>query len=43
MFDLWIPVDILELGLIYDVAVDASGIALITMTLTAPGCQQYDE
>ncbi|HVD94391.1 MAG TPA: iron-sulfur cluster assembly protein, partial [Vicinamibacterales bacterium] len=38
VFDPEIPVNILELGLIYDVAVDASGIALITMTLTAPGC-----
>ena len=38
VFDPEIPVNILELGLIYDVAVDASGVALITMTLTAPGC-----
>ena len=38
VFDPEIPVNICELGLIYDVAVDASGTALITMTLTAPGC-----
>jgi FeS assembly SUF system protein len=38
VFDPEIPVNIVELGLIYDVAVDASGMALVTMTLTAPGC-----
>ena len=38
VYDPEIPVNIWELGLIYDVAVDASGLALITMTLTAPGC-----
>jgi FeS assembly SUF system protein len=38
VFDPEIPVNIWELGLIYDVAVDASSAAVITMTLTAPGC-----
>ena len=38
VYDPEIPVNIWELGLIYDVAVDADGVALITMTLTAPGC-----
>lgn len=38
VYDPEIPVNIWELGLIYDVAVDASGAALVTMTLTAPGC-----
>lgn len=38
VFDPEIPVNIWELGLIYDVAVDASGAALVTMTLTSPGC-----
>jgi FeS assembly SUF system protein len=38
VYDPEIPVNIWELGLIYDVAVDESGVALITMTLTAPGC-----
>jgi len=33
-----IPVNIWELGLIYDVIVDASGVAGVRMTLTAPGC-----
>jgi FeS assembly SUF system protein len=38
VYDPEIPVNIWELGLIYDVAVDAASVALITMTLTAPGC-----
>jgi FeS assembly SUF system protein len=38
VYDPEIPVNILELGLIYDVAVDAAGVAGIRMTLTAPGC-----
>jgi FeS assembly SUF system protein len=38
VFDPEIPVNIYELGLIYDVLVDASGVAGVRMTLTAPGC-----
>jgi FeS assembly SUF system protein len=38
VFDPEIPVNIYELGLIYDVFVDASGVAVVRMTLTAPGC-----
>jgi FeS assembly SUF system protein len=38
VFDPEIPVNIYELGLIYDVIVDASGAVGIRMTLTAPGC-----
>lgn len=38
VFDPEIPVNIWELGLIYDIGVDAAGIAGIQMTLTAPGC-----
>jgi FeS assembly SUF system protein len=38
VFDPEIPVNILELGLIYDVFVDANGVAGIRMTVTAPGC-----
>jgi FeS assembly SUF system protein len=38
VYDPEIPVNIWELGLIYDVAVDAAGSVLVTMTLTAPGC-----
>ena len=38
VYDPEIPVDILELGLIYDVFVTADGVAGIKMTLTAPAC-----
>jgi FeS assembly SUF system protein len=38
IYDPEIPVDIWELGLIYDVFVTAEGLAAIRMTLTAPGC-----
>lgn len=38
VFDPEIPVNIFELGLIYDIAVDAASKAVVTMTLTAPGC-----
>ena len=38
VYDPEIPVDIYELGLIYDVFVTAEGVAAIRMTLTAPAC-----
>ena len=38
VYDPEIPVDIWELGLIYDVFVTAEGVAGIRMTLTAPAC-----
>jgi FeS assembly SUF system protein len=38
VFDPEIPVDIYELGLIYDVIIDAVGMVGIRMTLTAPAC-----
>jgi FeS assembly SUF system protein len=38
VYDPEIPVDIWELGLIYDLFVTADGTAAIKMTLTAPGC-----
>jgi FeS assembly SUF system protein len=38
VYDPEIPVDIWELGLIYDVFVTGDGVAAIRMTLTAPGC-----
>jgi FeS assembly SUF system protein len=37
-FDPEIPVNIYELGLIYDVKVEESGVVKIQMTLTAPSC-----
>ena len=38
VFDPEIPVNIYELGLIYDVIVDATAVVGIRMTLTSPGC-----
>jgi len=38
VFDPEIPVNIYELGLIYDVAVDEEGAVDIRMTLTSPMC-----
>ena len=38
VFDPEIPVDIYELGLIYEIIVDAEQRALIRMTLTSPAC-----
>ena len=39
VYDPEIPVDIYELGLIYDIAIEpAEGKVAIKMTLTAPGC-----
>ena len=38
VYDPEIPVNIYDLGLIYKLDVDASGIVEIEMTLTAPGC-----
>ncbi|PPL03554.1 iron-sulfur cluster assembly protein [Parapedobacter indicus] len=38
VFDPEIPVNIVELGLVYEVITKADGIAKVVMTLTAPGC-----
>ena len=38
VYDPELPVNIYELGLIYDVIVDASAVVGIRMTLTAPAC-----
>ena len=38
VFDPEIPVNIYELGLIYEIAVDADHVVGVRMTLTAPGC-----
>ncbi len=37
-YDPEIPVNIYELGLIYDIKIDPEGAVAITMTLTAPNC-----
>ena len=37
-FDPEIPVNIYELGLVYDVHVDGTGVVTIKMTLTSPHC-----
>ena len=38
VYDPEIPVNIYELGLVYDIDIDANGGCVIRMTLTAPGC-----
>jgi len=38
VYDPEIPVDIYELGLVYDVSVEESGAVAIRMTLTSPMC-----
>jgi FeS assembly SUF system protein len=38
VFDPEIPVNIYELGLIYDILADSNGVVGIRMTLTAPSC-----
>ena len=38
VYDPEIPVNVYDLGLIYDIAIDAQGDVRISMTLTAPGC-----
>ncbi len=38
VYDPEIPVNIYELGLVYDIDVDAAGKVVVRMTLTSPGC-----
>lgn len=38
VFDPEIPVNIYELGLIYDIVIDADAIVHVQMTLTSPAC-----
>jgi FeS assembly SUF system protein len=38
VFDPEIPVNIYELGLIYDIVIDAQAVVHVTMTLTSPMC-----
>jgi len=42
-YDPEIPVNIYELGLIYEVKVEPSGSALVRMTLTSPNCPAAQE
>jgi FeS assembly SUF system protein len=42
VYDPEIPVNIYDLGLIYNVDVDENSIATVIMTLTAPGCPMAD-
>ena len=43
VYDPEIPVNIYELGLIYDVQVDPSGAVAIRMTLTSPSCPSAEQ
>lgn len=43
IYDPEIPVNIYDLGLIYDIDLDAAGEVNIRMTLTAPNCPMADE
>jgi FeS assembly SUF system protein len=43
IYDPEIPVNIYDLGLIYEVRIDDDHIAHITMTLTAPNCPLAEE
>jgi FeS assembly SUF system protein len=42
VYDPEIPVNIYDLGLIYEIEVDEEDVANITMTLTAPNCPMAD-
>ena len=43
IFDPEIPVNIYDLGLIYEISVDEQQTAHITMTLTAPNCPMAED
>lgn len=43
IFDPEIPVNIYDLGLIYNINLDDDSVAHITMTLTAPNCPMAEE
>ncbi len=43
VYDPEIPVDIYELGLIYDITVDEEGNVKILMTLTSPNCPAAED
>jgi FeS assembly SUF system protein len=43
IYDPEIPVNIFDLGLIYEISVDDDHVAHISMTLTAPNCPMAEE
>lgn len=43
VYDPEIPVNVYDLGLIYEIKVEEDGKVTITMTLTAPNCPMADE
>ena len=43
VYDPEIPVNIYDLGLIYEIQADADGVVFVKMTLTAPNCPIADE
>ncbi|GAB1473694.1 iron-sulfur cluster assembly protein [Bacteroidota bacterium] len=43
VYDPEIPVNVYDLGLIYEIVVDSDKKAFIKMTLTAPNCPMVDE
>ena len=43
VFDPEIPVNVYDLGLIYNISIDRDGVVDITMTLTNPNCPVADE
>jgi len=38
VFDPEIPVNVYELGLVYDITIDGDGVVEVQMTLTSPAC-----
>lgn len=43
IYDPEIPVNIYDLGLVYDIEVEPKGMVTIRMTLTAPNCPMADQ
>lgn len=43
IYDPEIPVNIYDLGLIYDISLDDDHVAHVTMTLTAPSCPMAED